>query len=150
VHYHLGAVAQTHMHLEQGMVIYDSQPEPSTAFLYARGPRVVCASWSALTLWMLGYPDQALQRSREAVMQAQDLSYPFTLSLVLNWAAWLHQLRREPQAAATQAEAAMALSTEQGFAHWEALGRVLGGWALAEQAQAEAGIVDMCHGLEAN
>ena len=149
LHYHLGAFAQAHARLEQGMVAYDRQLEPSHAFLYARGPKVVCASWSALTLWMLGYPDQALQRSREAVAQAQELSHPFTLALVLNWAAWLHQLRREPQAAATQAEAAMALSTAQGFAQWVALGRVLRGWALAEQAQVEAGIVDMRHGLEA-
>jgi len=57
--------------------------------------------------------------------QARDLSHPFTLSLVLNWAAWLCQLRREPQAAATRAEAMMAHSTEQGFAQWAALGRVL-------------------------
>jgi predicted ATPase len=43
----------------------------------------------------------------------------------------------------------MALSTEQGFAQWTHLGRVLRRWALAEQAQAEEGIVDMCHGLAA-
>jgi tetratricopeptide (TPR) repeat protein len=149
VHYHLGAFAQAHTHLEQGMVIYDSQLEPSPAFLYAHGPKVVCASWSALTLWMLGYPDRALQRSHEAVTQARDLSHPFTLSLLLNWAAWLLQLRREPQAAATLAEAAMALSTEQGFAQWAAMGRVLRGWALAEQAQAEEGIADIRQGLTA-
>jgi hypothetical protein len=38
---------------------------------------------------------------------------------------------------------------EQGFGQRKALGRVLKGLALAEQAQAEAGIVDMWHGLEA-
>jgi predicted ATPase len=96
---------------------------------------------------MGGYPDRALQRSREAVTQARDLSHPFTLSLVLNWAVWLCPLRREPQAAATRAEAMMAHSTEQGFAQWAALGRVLQGWALAEQAQAEEGIVDIRQGL---
>jgi hypothetical protein len=116
VHYHLRAFAQAHTYLEQGVVIYDSQLEPSPAFLYARGPRMVCASWAALTSWMQGYPDRALQQSREAVTQARDLSHPFTLSRVLNWVAWLRQLRREPQAAATRAEAAMAHSTEQGFA----------------------------------
>jgi hypothetical protein len=98
------------------MISYDSQTEPSPTFLYASGPRVVRASWAALTSWMLGYPDRALQQSYEAVAQAQELSHPFTLSLALNGAAWLCQLRREPQAAATQAEAAIALSTEQGFA----------------------------------
>jgi transcriptional regulator of aromatic amino acid metabolism len=55
VHYHLGIFAQAYTHLEQGMVLCDSQKEPSPTLIYARGPKVVCASWSALTLWMLGH-----------------------------------------------------------------------------------------------
>ena len=41
---------------------------------------------------MLGYPDQALQRSHEALTLAQELSHPFSLALALYFAAWLHQL----------------------------------------------------------
>ena len=34
-----------------------------------------------LTLWHLGYPDQALKRSNEAVALAQGLSHPPSLAL---------------------------------------------------------------------
>jgi len=61
----------------------------------------------------------------------------------------VHQLRREEQAAHEQAEAAITLSTEQGIAQWLAQGIVLRGWALAEQGQEEAGIVQMRRGIAA-
>ena len=110
---------------------------------------MTCLSYAALGLWYLGYPDQALKRSHEALTLAQELSHPFSLAFALVMAAMLHQLRREGQAAQERAEAAMALSTEQGFAHWLADGTILRGWALAEQGQREEGITQMRQGLAA-
>src|SRR5207245_7535112 len=98
-------------------------------------------------LWLLGYPDQALKRSREALTVAQDLSHPFSLAVALNMAAVLHQVRREVQAVQARAEAAMALSTEQGFAVLLAQGTTLRRWALVEQGQREEGITRLCQGL---
>ena len=73
------------------------------------------ASWSALALWFLGYPDQALKRSQEALALAQELDHPFTLGFALAIAgAMFHELRREAQAFRECAEAEMRLST---FAH---------------------------------
>jgi predicted ATPase len=48
-----------------------------------------------------------------------------------------------------QAEAAVALSTEQGFAQWAASGTILRGWALAMQGQGEAGIAQIRQGIAA-
>jgi adenylate cyclase len=47
-----------------------------------------------VTLRWLGYPDQARQRSREALTLAQELAHPFSLAYTLYFAAFLHQLRR--------------------------------------------------------
>jgi predicted ATPase len=103
----------------------------------------------ALALWSLGYPDQALRRSREALTLAQELSQPFSLAFVLSQAAHLHHLRREEQATQERAEAGIALAREQGFSRWEAWGTILGGWALAAQGQREAGIAQIRQGLAA-
>jgi predicted ATPase len=59
----------------------------------------------------------------------------------------LHRLRQEGQAAQERAEAAMTLSTEQGFPFWLAMGTILRGGALAEQGQATDGITQMRQGL---
>ena len=48
-----------------------------------------------------------------------------------------------------QAEAAIALSTVQGFPVWAALGTSLRGWALAMQGQGEAGIAQVRQGIAA-
>ncbi|MBS1252652.1 MAG: hypothetical protein MAG451_01693 [Anaerolineales bacterium] len=56
---------------------------------------------------------------------------------------------REGDAAQERAEAAIALSTEQGFPFFLTMGTILRGWALAEQGQREEGISQMRHGLAA-
>jgi predicted ATPase len=48
-----------------------------------------------------------------------------------------------------RAEAAITLSTEQGFPQWLAIGAILRGWALAAQGQGEEGIAQMRGGLAA-
>jgi predicted ATPase len=65
-------------------------------------------------------------------------------------AAIVHRLRREGQVAQKRAEAAMTLSTEQGFVQSLAAGTIHRGWALAEQGQGEEGIAQMGQGLDAS
>ena len=52
---------------------------PTHAFRYGQDPGVVCRAYGAVTLWFLGYPDQALQRSHEALTLARELAHPFSL-----------------------------------------------------------------------
>jgi predicted ATPase len=48
-----------------------------------------------------------------------------------------------------QAEAAIALATEQGFPLWVAAGTSMRGWALAMQGQGEAGLAQVRQGIAA-
>jgi predicted ATPase len=98
---------------------------------------------------LLGYPEQAVQRSHEALTLAQNLSHPFSLAFALVQGATLHRFRGEGQAAREHEEAMMALAREQGFQRWEAWGTSLGGWALVEQGQAAEGIIQIRQGLAA-
>jgi predicted ATPase len=63
--------------------------------------------------------------------------------------AVVSQFRREVLTAHEQAEAAIGLATERGFAHWAALGTILRGWALAMQGQREEGLAQIRQGLSA-
>jgi len=147
--FHRGAFVQARVHLEQGTPLNIPRQEHDPAFLYGHSAGVVCLSWATLALWLLGYPEQALQKGHEAITWARQLAQPLSLAFALNWVAWLYQLRREPQAAQDQAEAAMALCTEQGFAQLLAFGRLLRGWALAARQQGEDGIAHIHQGLAA-
>jgi predicted ATPase len=145
----LGEFASAREYLEQGITLYDPQKHRSLAFLHGLDPGVDCLSAAAFVLWYLGHPEQALQRSHEALILAQGLSHPFSLGLALVMAALLHQLRRERRAAQERAEAAMTLATEQGFVEWLGAGSIVRGWALAEQGQGEEGITQMRQALAA-
>jgi adenylate cyclase len=96
-------------------------------------PGVHCLSYAVVTLWLLGYPDQALKMSHEMLALAQKLSHPFSLSFALVWAAILHQFRWEEQTAQERAESLIALCSEWGLGGGSTWGTALRGWALAEQ-----------------
>src|SRR5262249_18591362 len=145
----LGAVAAAHTHFTQGIALYDSQQYHAHAFLYGEDSGVVCHNYAAWTLWILGYPDQGLVQSHEAVTLARQIAHPFSLGFALSGAALFHQFRREVRAAQERAEAASILATEQGFPYWMAVGSLLRGWALVHQGQVQEGIGQIQQGLMA-
>ena len=106
-----------------------------------------CLGFVAAPLWMLGYVDQALKRSHEAFTLVQELSHAYTRTRALVYAAMLYGLRREWSTAQERAEAALAITTEQGFGHSVGVVTFLRGEALAAQGQGEAGIAQMHQGL---
>jgi class 3 adenylate cyclase/predicted ATPase len=132
----LGEFGAARMHLEQGI----SNATHREIFRLSR---------LAQTLWYLGYPDQALQRSQEVLTLARERAQPAWLANALIYAANLHESRREGHIADEQAEAALVLSREQGFAFRLAEATVLRGWALVEQGQGEAGIAQIRQGIAA-
>jgi predicted ATPase len=147
---YLGEFAAAQAHLEQAMTLYDPQQHHSLSFDYGgQDPGVFCRSFAAWTLWMLGYPDQALQRSQEALTLAQELAHPHSLAYALYFAARLHWLRREGHRTQERAEALMVLCREHGFAEVLAQGMILRGWAVAGQGQAADGIAQIHQGLAA-
>jgi predicted ATPase len=147
----LGEFALAQDHLEQGITLYDPQKDnPLVSSSAVQDPKVGCLCWAAWALGALGSPDQALERVHEALALAQELAHPFSLAYALNYTAGLHLLyRREVQAARERAETQIALSTEQGFLLYSAMGIIFRGWALAEQGQVEEGIAQIRQGVAA-
>ena len=140
--YWCGELTPARAHMEQAIALYDPQKHPHST-VNTTDLRVDCLSYVARTLWYLGYPDQGLKRTHEAVALAEGLSYPFSLAYALGNAARFHLLRREELLARERAEALITLSTEQGFPFWLTLGTIVRGWALAEQGQVQEGIAQL-------
>jgi class 3 adenylate cyclase/predicted ATPase len=143
----LGEPALAHTHFTQGMALYDLSQHHASVFHPGRDSGVrIFAAW---TLWYLGYPDQGLARSQEALTWAQQSARPFSLGFALSFAAVFHQLRREVRCTQERAEASLNVATDQGFPYWRGRGSVLRGWALAYQGQAQAGIEQISQGMMA-
>ena len=139
----LGEFVLVQEHAEQGIALYD----PQQVFLYGTDARVSCQLYSAIALWHLGYPDQALKNNHEALARAQELSHPINLAYALSLSGFAHMFSREVEAAQERAGAAIALSTEQGFTFFSAWGTFLRGWAMAEHGEVEEGITQIRQGL---
>ena len=147
--YHLGELVLARPHFEQGIALYDRQHHRSHASQYGQEPGVSCLVAATWTLWHLGYPDQAVQRSRAALALAQESSHSYSRAVSLTCAAFVHQFRGERPSAQECAEAEIRLCTEQGFPVFLASGCILKGWALIEQGRMQEGIGQMRQGLAA-
>jgi predicted ATPase len=142
-----GVLPRAWAHLEQALALYDRQHHGTLASLSGFDPGVACSAFAAVVRWLLGYPDQALQHSRQALRLGQALSHPFSQAHALIWAAILHQLRREAAATWERAEATVTLATAQGFPFYLAGGIFWRGWARASQGQGAAGVAPLCQSL---
>ncbi|MFB0537260.1 MAG: hypothetical protein ACETWR_20040 [Anaerolineae bacterium] len=143
----LGELAQAQTHLERMVVFYDPQQHHSMAFVYGQEPGVTSLSVTSWALCALGYPEQALRRSREALVLAQELSHPLSLALAQVYAGILRMFCGDWQTVQEFAEACIRLSTEHGSPYWLSGGLICHGWALAEQGQAEEGIAQVREGI---
>jgi predicted ATPase len=138
--FYRGAFTQALVQFESASSLYDPQRHPTLAYRYGQDPGVICHTFAALTLWMLGYPAQAIRRSQDALTLAQD---PFSLAYALFWTSLPLQCCRQSHTVQDRAETAITLSQEQGFAVWLAGGMILQGWTCAQHGQVEAGLAQM-------
>ncbi len=147
--YSLGKITTAHEHFEQGAMLYNRNHHSLAISYGGTDPGIMCLSLGTWALWMLGYPDQAQEKSRAMITLGQQLSHPHSLTWALCFAAELHYFRRDKKGAQEQAEAAATLSIEQGFPFWLERVTITKGWVAAEQGQGEDGVAQTRQGLTA-
>jgi predicted ATPase len=145
-----GEFIPARQHAEESLIHYDPRKHGVHAVTLGQDPAVTVLACLALSLWSLGYPEQARKKSEEGVALARELSHPFTLAFSLIHDAWLRDLRREPELARQSAETAMSLSNDKGFAFWASSGSLFRGWSLIALGQSpDDGIEEIKQALEA-
>jgi class 3 adenylate cyclase/predicted ATPase len=149
--YYMGKFLPAREHLELAISIYEPERHRPLAFRYVGvDAGVTCLSFAALTLWQLGYPDQALKRGNEALLLAQRLSHPHSLAVSEFFIGFLRQNRREARSAQENAESVIALSAEHGLTDWLAWATSLRGWANSAQGRSEEWIGQIQEGMAAS
>jgi class 3 adenylate cyclase/predicted ATPase len=143
----LGRLAESRAHSERALALYDPVRDRSSAFVYAIDSRVICLTWLSHVLVILGHPEQALARDGEVPGYARELAHPNTEAVALAWGCIFRQLLRDRRNAQAQAEAGIALATEQGFPLYLAACTVVRGWALADGGRLDDGIAEIRRGL---
>src|SRR5713101_3205806 len=148
--YWMGELLPARKHVEIAISLDDRERHRLLTFRYGGAHAgTTCLLLAAATLWLLGYPDQALKRGNEALAFAQGLSHPLSLAFTEFFFAILRQSRREARAAQEAAEGVIALCVEHGVPGWLAMATSVHGWAMAEQGRNEEGIAQIEEGLAA-
>ena len=101
-----------------------------------------------MALWLLGYPDKALQLCDEAYQYADRSRHPFSQAIARTITLRVLQLRGDTAAVIDHANAAIALCVEHQFVHYLAMASILRGWARACRGDLETGIAEIQDGLE--
>jgi predicted ATPase len=136
-------------HLNNGLDGYDPLRHRAHSFEYGQDPRMICLAHKSWVLWWLGYPDQALAASREAISWAREVSHPHSLAFATVYAAILHHFRGEYGTVLALMDEVVRLSDERSFGQWSAFARLFRGRALVAQGNVKSGIGRMERSLSA-
>jgi predicted ATPase len=142
-----GELVPAQARLEQMITLYDARQSDALVSLYGQDLGVFCLRYIGWAKWLLGYPEQALAQSNQALSLARQLAHPFSLAGALAFDIFVHYLRREEQVVEERAEECITLSTKHGFVLWKLKGMMFRGWTLAQRGQLEAGIEQIRQGL---
>jgi tetratricopeptide (TPR) repeat protein len=143
----LGDLAGAQSQFERAIAVPEPEHPPSYHTPY--DPRVISSCWAAFVTLHLGYPDQALVKSREVLASARKLSHPFTLVGVVELFGFFHRLHGEGEESLALSDEVLRLATEHGFQQYVALALKGRGCSLIEMNRSEEGIALLRDGLSA-
>jgi predicted ATPase len=144
----LGEFTRAQAHHEQCMAL-NQAVQSSPASLHTVGlPVVACPTYVAFIRWLLGYAEQARQKSQEVLDLAQQVAHPYSRVYALNMLGWLQQCIAGRHSTREFADATRTLAAEYGFPFWQAQGTILLGKTLCQHGQVDAGLVAMQQGVQ--
>jgi predicted ATPase/class 3 adenylate cyclase len=144
----LGELVTARQHLEEAISLYDPRQHGSHAYIYAQDPGVHSLSYATLTLWLMGYPQQARKRSLEALTLGRELCHPFSLAFAMIHVLYIHRFSADLKLTQELADELLKLATEYEFPIPLAVGAAHHGWALVGQGRREEGVREIRQGIE--
>jgi predicted ATPase len=125
--------------MERGIKTYVADRDRALAFLYAQNPDVANRGMQTWPLSLRGYPQQALERGRQALDHAREIAHPYSLGYALVHDMCCRQYLLDVPGVVERAQECIALSTEKGFPNWLLAAMVLQGWAQGQTGQPAEG-----------
>jgi predicted ATPase len=144
-----GAPVRAHSHFEKSIAIGQTardkpegmgDPPHVLVHRFALDLQAVARGYDSWCLWLLGYPDRALQRADEAI--ATHRGTRFSYARTLYWYSVVPALRRDWPTARDRAEQLIGVARERGFEMLLALGRIVRGAAQEDAGTAASEIRD--------
>lgn len=143
-----GKFAQSNDHILQARLLYDPAHHGHHQFVYGQDPLAYGYCYGGLTLWFLGFPEQAKESARKALDLAERTNHPLTFAGILSFTADLQYHLRDAHSLRTLAERMHEVTTEQGLPLWGGWARSMIGSAKVEQGDPTNGIAEILSGMD--
>jgi predicted ATPase len=127
--------------------IYVPEMHESMAPVAVYDMRTVALIYLSVDLFALGYPEQALSRSEQALISSRNQSHRQGYAFALSIAALLHLLHRAERKALEVVDELIFLAAEQRFPFWLTTANILRGHVLSACGETRAGLVLARKGL---
>ncbi len=123
---------------------FDLEAERKNVRLFQFSSAIALHHTASVSLWMLGFPDQAAAAARAAIALAEVLAHPPSLAYAhsaLTWGAPF--LLGDFDALDSAAQEAIVLSREEEFSLWPPLVQVFRGWSMVASGNVHVGLAHM-------
>jgi DNA-binding SARP family transcriptional activator/predicted ATPase len=145
---HLGRLADANAEFAQMIATHDPTHLQRIVEEQGWNYAVQARAWHAHALWLLGYPQAALQRGLDAMRLARDLAQPFNQAIATAYLALLQQFCADEATARAHAEQALALTTEYKAPYYRTWSAILVSYALACEQPAAPAIAGLREAIE--
>ena len=135
-------------HLDTAIRSFESGGYQPRRLRLGLDPRVSGLTTSGFFLWLLGYPDQAVERADRAVARATAFDHPYSLAYALYHSGFLHLWRREPELVRDRAAASLRVAETANLPVWRALATCLVGAATSALGRPDEGVRQIADGLD--
>ncbi|MET1081767.1 MAG: adenylate/guanylate cyclase domain-containing protein, partial [Burkholderiales bacterium] len=146
-HWMLGCIASwqgdfpaARRELEDAVALYDHGEQKAKTLALQIDPGVNAQCHLSWVLWVLGYPDRAIETSDRAIRIARELSQPLALAMALFFACEMGACRGQYALASELLGNLIAVTAEHGLGYLGSCARVLKGQELIAQDQCVAGL----------
>jgi predicted ATPase len=144
-----GEVAGGRVHLNRALALYNPTEHRPLATRFGQDVGVAILSFRSKALWLLGYPEAALEDLHKALSLARETGQAVTLmSALTNTSSTLIPCGSYAMAKA-QLHELVALADQKGASYWKARGMVLQGCVLAVTGEASDAIRVINSGIAA-
>jgi predicted ATPase len=146
--HHMGEHRRALTNFERGLAAYGLDLSP-VFVSFPVEPGVNMASEYARTLWVVGYPDQAVRQLDAALALADAVPHPEARGFAPLFGAFLHHFLRDVASTLRYAEKVLAVARERDIVTTLAWGMVLHGWAVAAEGRMDEGLAEIRGSLAA-
>ena len=115
-HFLSGELTESREHADRALALYDPRSAQRWIQLTGYDMRTFVEVYACQLIWMLGYPDRAMQVADESNAHARADGHAFGLVWALTFSAYVFAYRREPERFLERVREADRLAREQGLA----------------------------------